>query len=168
MTKDKKNLYYLDELSGYKIATDYSDIRGWKIIDTDNRTIGTVDNLLVNKELMRVVYLDVIVDKELMEDSRHQVHNAPVNENGQGFMYKEGDNHLIVPIGSVTINKDTKIVMASGIQYDTFKNTSRYNRQEQFDRDYERRVMNTYYPDHNTNTHSDDNTFYDRREFDNR
>jgi sporulation protein YlmC with PRC-barrel domain len=168
MEKDKKNLYYMDELSGYKISSDYSDVRGWKIIDPDNRTIGTIDNLLVNKEIQRVVYLDVIVDKDLIEDSRQHVHNAPINENGQEFMYKDGDNHIIVPIGSVVINKDTKTVMANNIRYDTFRNTSRYNRQQSFDRDYERRVMNSYYPDNTTATHSNDDTFYNRREFDNR
>ena len=166
MDKPKKDLYYLDELSGYKIDSAYSDVRGWKIIDADNRTIGTIDNLLVNKELMRVVYLDVIVDKDLMEDSRQQVHNAPVHENGSEFMYKDGDNHIIVPIGSAAINKDTKTVMANNIRYDTFRNTSRYNRQQSFDRDYERRVMNSYYPDNNSATQSNDDTFYNRREFD--
>lgn len=166
MDKQTKNLHYLDELSGYKIDSEYSDVRGWKLIDADNRTIGKIDNLLVNKELMRVVYLDVVVDKELMEDSRQQVHNAAVNENGAEFMYKDGDNHIIVPIGSAVINKDTKTVMANTIRYETFKNTSRYNRQQHFDRDYERRVMNSYYPDNSQATQSNDDTFYNRSEFD--
>ena len=169
MKNKVKNLYRLDELSDYKIASNYSDIRGWKIVDSENRTIGKVDNLWVNKDMQRVVYLDVNVDKALIDDSYNEVHDAMANDNGKEFIYKDGDSHIIIPIGSVSINKDTKIVMANSIGYDTFRNTSRYSRLQNFDRNYERRVMNTYYPENNSNNVSDseDDTFYNRREFDN-
>jgi sporulation protein YlmC with PRC-barrel domain len=166
MENKDKNLYKLDELSDYKIASNYSDVRGWKIVDADNRTIGTIDNLWVNKDMQRVVYLDVKVAKELVEDSRHEVNNVLANDNGREFIYKDGDSHIIIPIGSVSINKDTKTVMAN-IRYDTFRNTNRYHRQQHFDRDYERRVMNSYYPENDFGSYdSDDDSFYNRREFD--
>lgn len=34
-----KNLYYLDELSDYKVSSDDSDVRGWEVKDTDERVI---------------------------------------------------------------------------------------------------------------------------------
>lgn len=168
MENKDRNLYRLDELSDYKIASNYSDVRGWKIVDADNRTIGTIDNLWVNKDMQRVVYLDVNVDKGLIDDSRNEVHDAIANDNGNEFVYKDGDSHIIIPIGSVSINKDTKIVMANNIGYNTFKKTSRYNRENDFDRHYERRVLRSYYPDYETKSEfeSDDDTFYNRREFD--
>ena len=76
MENKNRNLYRLDELSDYKIASNYSDIRGWKIVDADNRTIGKIDNLWVNKDMQRVVYLDVNVDKALIEDSSNEVHDG--------------------------------------------------------------------------------------------
>ena len=169
MENKDRNLYRLDELSDYKIASNYSDVRGWKIVDSENQTIGKVDNLWVNKDMQRVVYLDVKVDKKLIEDSRKEVHNALANENQKEFIYKDGDSHIIIPIGSVSINKDLKTVMANSIGYDTFRNTSRYSSQHNFDRNYERRVMKSYYPEHDSslNSDSDDDTFYNRREFDN-
>jgi sporulation protein YlmC with PRC-barrel domain len=168
MENKAKNLYRLDELSDYKIASNYSDVRGWKIVDADNRTIGTIDNLWVNKDMQRVVYLDVKVAKELIDDHRHEVHDVIANDNGREFVYKDGDSHIIIPIGSVSINKDTKIVMANGIGYDTFRNTNRYDRQHSIDRDYERRVMKSYYPENDPDSayYSDDDAFYNRREFD--
>lgn len=165
MENKDKNLYRLDELSDYKIASNYSDVRGWKIVDADNHTIGKIDNLWVNKDMKRVVYLDVKLDKGLLDD-RNEVHDVIANDNGKEFIYKEGDSHIIIPIGSVNINKDTKIVMANNIGYDTFRNTSRYNRQHNFDRDYERRVMKSYYPENDPGYDSNDDTFYNRREFD--
>ncbi len=168
MENKDKNLYRLDELSDYKIASNYSDVRGWKIVDADNHTIGKIDNLWVNKDMQRVVYLDVKLDKGLIDDdNRNEVHDVIANDNGKEFIYKEGDSHIIIPIGSVNINKDTKIVMANNIGYDTFRNTSRYNRPDNFDRDYERRVMKSYYPENDPGSDSNDDAFYNRREFDN-
>lgn len=167
MENKDKNLYRLDELSNYKIASNYSDVRGWTIVDAENRTIGKIDNLWVNKDMQRVVYLDVKLDKKLIEDNRNEVRDVIANDNGKEFVYKEGDSHIIIPIGSVNINKDTKIVMANSIGYDTFRNTSRYNMEQNFDREYERRVMKSYYPENDPNYDSNDDTFYNRREFDN-
>lgn len=167
MENKDKNLYKLDELSNYKIASDYSDVRGWKIVDAENHTIGKIDNLWVNKDMKRVVYLDVKLDKGLLDDSHNEVRDVIANDNGKEFIYKEGDSHIIIPIGSVNINKDTKTVMANSIGYDTFRNTSRYNTQNNFDREYERRVMKSYYPENDPNYDSNDDAFYNRREFDN-
>ena len=168
MENKDKNLYRLDELSNYKIASNYSDVRGWKIVDSENHTIGKIDNLWVNKDMQRVVYLDVKLDKGLLEDNHNEVRDVIANDNGKEFIYKEGDSHIIIPIGSVSINKDTKIVMASSIGYNTFRNTNRYNSQHNFDRNYERSVMKSYYPENDSSPHydSDDDNFYKRREFD--
>ncbi len=170
MGNKERNLYRLDELSDYKIASNYSDVRGWKIVDSDNRTIGKIDNLWVNKDMQRVVYLDVNLDKGLIEDKHKEVHDALEYDNGKEFIYKDGDSHIIIPIGSVNINKDTKTVMANGIGYETFRKTSRYNRQNDFDREYERSVLKSYYPvdESGFNSDSDDDSFYNRREFDGR
>ena len=167
MENKDKNLYKLDELSDYKVASNYSDVRGWKIVDAENHTIGKIDNLWVNKDMQRVVYLDVKLDKGLLDD-RNEVHDVIANDSGKEFIYKEGDSHIIIPIGSVNINKDTKIVMANSIGYDTFRRTSRYNTQHNFDREYERRVMKSYYPENDPNYDSNDDAFYNRREFENR
>lgn len=169
MENKDKNLYRLDELTDYKVASNYSDVRGWKIVDADNRTIGKIDNLWVNKDMQRVVYLDVKVDKALIDDSRNEVHDTIAHDNGREFVYKEGDSHLIIPIGSVNINEDTKIVMANGISYDTFRRTGRYNIQDNFDRNYERSILRSYYPDDaQSGFESNDDAFYKRREFDGR
>jgi len=165
MESKNRNLYRLDELSGYKVASHYHDVRGWKIVDADNRTIGEVDDLLVNKAMERVVYLDVEVNKDLIEEG-HEVYGASASEGAHEFLNKDGDNHLIVPIGAVSIDEKNKVVIANAIPYDTFKKTNRYSKERNFDRDYERKVMVVYYPESNSNSASDDDTFYDRREFD--
>nr|WP_294894958.1 hypothetical protein [uncultured Pedobacter sp.] len=67
MKDENKDLYYLHDLSDYKIASDYPDFRGWKLQDTAHREIGTVDGLLVSKSAERVVYLDIEVNEDLIK-----------------------------------------------------------------------------------------------------
>ena len=109
-----KNLYYLHELSDYKVDSDYPDVRGWKVKDADNKTVGKVDNLLVNKSTERVVYLDVEVDESLLgEDTKTLA--ASAGEGVHGFINKEGEDHLIIPIGLAGLNEDEKLVLCNNI-----------------------------------------------------
>ena len=98
MTVTTKNLLNLVELSGYKVAENYNDVRGWDVKDAYNRIIGKVDHLLVNKTSERVVYLDVEVDEALIEEG-FKTYQDKVSEGVHEFLNKEGENHLIIPIG---------------------------------------------------------------------
>lgn len=168
MDKKDRNLFRLHELSDYKVADDYSDVRGWKVIDADNNTIGEVDELLVNKATERVVYLDIEVDKKLI-DEEHETYGASASEGAHGFLNKDGDNHLIIPIGAVTIHKDHKHVVSNELRYDTFKKASRFAKGYAIDREYENRVFGVYYPDDSRNTtHHEDDDFYNRSQFNRR
>lgn len=95
MKNENKNLYYLHELSDYKVADNYSDVRDWEVVDSDGRYIGKVDALLVNKEAERVVYLDVEVDRSVIE-AGHETYSQPSNEGVHEFLNSDGENHLIL------------------------------------------------------------------------
>ncbi|MEB2782305.1 PRC-barrel domain-containing protein [Algoriphagus sp. C2-6-M1] len=165
MSENNKNLYYLDELSDYKVASDDSDVRGWEVIDADNRTIGKVDRLLANKETERVVYLDVEVDRSLIEDS-HEVYEKSASEGAHEFVNKEGENHLIIPIGLVKLDEENNKVISDVINYGTFAKTKRISKTAPINRKYEMTVLGHYSPG---NRAEDDDIehekFYDRQEF---
>ncbi|GGB65305.1 hypothetical protein GCM10007424_01530 [Flavobacterium suaedae] len=163
MTTDKRNLYRLDELSDYKVASHYSDVRDWDLIDADSNKIGKIDNLLVNKATERVVYLDVEVNEELIKKG-HETYNTPSNEGVHEFLNKDGENHLIVPIGAVTIDDDNKKVVSNLINFDTFSNTNRFEKGAAIDRDYEVKILGVYFPEDNE-YHEDDDDFYNKRHF---
>lgn len=194
MTDDKKNLYYLDDLSDYKVSSDDPDVRGWDVKDSDNRVIGKVDNLLVNKERERVVYLDVQVDQTII-DANHDPYGKPASADVHEFINREGENHIIIPVGLVRLNQDQKYVYTDRIDHQTFAETKRKERRAPVDRDYEEVVLESYDrfgdPDKRRNrdsgdtsytgrsdqsgTHAerrkkgnipDDDSFYDRDEFD--
>lgn len=143
MSTNNKHLYNLSELSDYKISDGYPDVRNWEVRDNDNRVIGKVDNLLVNKEAKRVVYLDVEVDRTII-DAKHDPYATPANNEIREFVNKEGDNHLIIPIGLVDLNEDTKNVYTSSINHRTFAETRRYHKGDVVDREYEVQVLDSY------------------------
>ena len=142
-TENKKHLYYLHELSDYKIANGYPDVRGWDVKDFDNRVIGKVDNLLVNKDSQRVVYLDIEVDKSII-DANHDPYGRPRNTDVKEFINKDGENHIILPIGLVDLNSDSNYVYTDTIDHRTFSETKRIRKGDSVGRNYERMVMSSY------------------------
>ncbi|MDT0691609.1 hypothetical protein RM549_17590 [Salegentibacter sp. F188] len=143
-TKNKnQHLFHFSELSDYKINSKDPDIRGWAVKDSDNRVIGKVDNLLVNKDIEKVVYLDVEVDSTIIE-ANHDPYGKPANEDVHEFVNKEGENHVIIPVGMVGINRDQKFVYTDTIDHRTFAETKRYRSGSHIDRGYEETVLQSY------------------------
>lgn len=143
MKTPEKHLYYLSELSDYKVAGGYPDVRNWEVKDEALRKIGTVKNLLVNAKTERVVYLDVQVDQTII-DADHDPYGRPANEEIREFINEKGENHIIIPIGLVDLNNDQEYVFAESIDHKTFAETKRIRRDTNIDRDYENAVLNSY------------------------
>ncbi len=166
MTDTNKNLYSLDELSDYKVAENYSDVRGWDVKDANNRTIGKVDHLLVNKTAERVVYLDVEVDETLIEEG-HNTYQDPASAGVHGFSNKEGENHLIIPIGMATIDEKNKVVISNQIDSSTFAKTKRFRKGDDIDFAYELNLVRYYRCDNTIHSSNIVDGFYEREEFNN-
>ncbi|MCB7480005.1 PRC-barrel domain-containing protein [Christiangramia sediminis] len=143
MSTKEKHLYYLNELKDYKVNHKDQDIRGWMVKDLDNRIIGKVDNLLVNKELGKVVYVDVEVDQSII-DTNHDPYSSNPNSEIKEFLNKDGENHIIIPIGLIDLNLDDKYVYTQSINYQTFAETKRYRSGNTISRDYEQHVLGSY------------------------
>lgn len=163
MDKHNKNLYYLNELSDYKVASDDPDVRGWKVFDKDQRCIGEVDNLLVSKSAERVVYLDVEVDTSIIEANHMPYSSASKNDGVHEFLNKEGENHLIIPVGLITLNEDSKRVNSDRVDYKTFAETKRKEKNSDIDREYELLVLESYNREGDTFPAGD--KLYERDEF---
>ena len=159
----EKNLYRLNELSDYKVASHYSDVRGWELIDAEGREIGKIDNLLVNKRAEKVVYLDVEVNEDLIKEG-HETYAKSAGEGVHEYLNKDGEDHLIVPIGAVAIDNENKKVISNTINFDTFTRSSRVGRGENIGRDYEVEVLAVYYPGEEDTTINEDE-FYNRDYF---
>lgn len=165
MSNTEKTLYYLNELPDYKVADGDCDVRGWDVQDKEGHTIGKVDGLLVDKSAERVVYLDVEVDKNLVQQST-QTGLASPDKGVYQFLHKDGDNHLIIPVGMVQLDEENETVCASEIDYDTFAKAGRFSKGVRIEREYERTLMRHYRPGASVdNLSAIDESFYTGREF---
>jgi len=166
MSENEKNLYYLEELSDYKVASDYYDVRGWDVMDAENRTIGKVTNLLVNLQEERVVYLDVEVNPTLIEFG-YKTYQVPASDGVHGFLNKDGEEHLIVPIGMISLDTEEKTVLTDQIDYNTFAKAKRFKSGTSINRDREFYFFHHFVRDDKTDVATMDEDFYKRKEFDN-
>lgn len=76
----------LDDLPDFKVAEGEPDVRGWDVASADDRKIGEVHDLIVDVAAMKVRYLDIDVDNDVLGT--------------------EDDRHILVPVGCATLNAD--------------------------------------------------------------
>ncbi|MFC6861068.1 PRC-barrel domain-containing protein [Zunongwangia atlantica] len=143
MKTKEKHLYSLNELGDYKIAKNDHDIRGWEVRDRDAKSIGRVDNLLANKDLGKVVYVDVEVHQSII-DKNHDPFSANNDSGFKEFINKDGENHIIIPIGLIYIHPEEKYVHTNSLDYNTFAETKRYRTGEPISRNYEEQILSSY------------------------
>jgi len=166
MNDTNKNLFNLDELSGYKVAENYTDVRGWDVKDANDRTIGKVEHLLVNKIAERVVYLDVEVDEELIEKG-HNTYQTKVSDGVHQFLNKDGENHIIIPIGMAYIDDENKQVITNKIDSSTFAKAKRFRKGDVLDFDYELNTFRHYKSGADIQSLNMTDGFYNQEEFNN-
>ena len=164
MAHTNKDIHFLDDLDDYKVASGYSDVRGWEVKDSNNLTIGEVDGLVASKSAERVVYLDVEVDDELIKVG-NQSYNTAAGDGVKEYINEDGENHLIIPIGMVRLDEENEVVYSDQIDHATFAKANRYKKGEAFDRNYEVDVYRLYTGDETIVIPLDDENFYDREVF---
>ena len=93
----------LKELKDYTVAKGDPDVRGWNVYSNDGRKLGEVDDLLVDTAAMKVRYLDVDLDHDLLSAVREATDEAT----GHGDR-----DHVLIPIGTAQLDiKDDREVV---------------------------------------------------------
>lgn len=88
----------LKTLKDFKVAEGDPDVRGWHVISRDGREIGKVHDLLVDTSAMRVRYLDVDLDHDLLRS----IPTLP----GTAGPVPGPDHHVLIPIGYARLDED--------------------------------------------------------------
>jgi len=133
----------LDELSDFKVASDDPDVRGWDVISADGKRVGAVENLLVDTGALKVRYLDVDVDGDLLTTDR--------------------DRHVLVPIGYARLDRDDNRIVVDKLQSTDVAQLPAYG-SEPLTRDYENNVMRSWKRDSGTTAGATDD-FYANESF---
>lgn len=93
----------LKELKDYTVAKGDPDVRGWNVYSNDGRKLGEVDDLLVDTSAMKVRYLDVDLDHDLISAVREAKDEAV----GRGDR-----DHVLIPIGTAQLDvKDDRVIV---------------------------------------------------------
>jgi uncharacterized protein (TIGR02271 family) len=114
----------LDELDDFEVAEGDPDVRGWDVISADGRKIGEVDQLLVDTAAMKVRYLDVDVDDDLMESGNNE-------------------RHILIPIGYARLDEDDDHVVVDQLQSSQISTLPAYEHQP-LTRDYETSIRQSF------------------------
>lgn len=131
----------LSRCDDYQVADGDKDVRGWDVIGADGEKFGTVHELLVDLDAMKVRYLDINIKDEYLD---------------------EGENlQMIVPVGTAILNKDDDNVVLPNIRTDGLREYPLYKREPIYlMRDYERAVK-AYYAGEGKYEHRRFNDFYE-------
>jgi uncharacterized protein (TIGR02271 family) len=132
----------LDQMDDFKVADGDPDVRGWTVLGSDNRKIGKVDNLLIDRSAMKVRYLDVDVDNDLVEDR---------------------DRHVLIPIGYARLNNDDDSILVQEMASTDVATLPAYD-QSGMTRDYETSVRQRFDQGFATSGSADDN-FYEHEHY---
>lgn len=161
----EKKLFYLNELSNYVVDDKDKDVRGWVVKDGQDRPVGKVDNLLVNKSTERVVYLDVEVDESIINKNFEPYQRDKSSSETHNFINEDGENHIILPIGLANLDIENEVVYSKSVDQDTFAHTKRHQKGTDIEREYEVIIIDTYDRSENKKSYGEDDEFYDNQHF---
>jgi uncharacterized protein (TIGR02271 family) len=117
----------LDELDDFEIAEGDPDVRGWEVTSSDGKKIGAVDNLLIDTAAMKVRYLDVDLNTELLEAG--------------------SDRHILIPIGYARLDEADDNIMVDALASTDIGGLPEYTH-EPVTREYETTVRQRFDTDY--------------------
>jgi len=93
---ETEGFYKLEDIKDHKTAGQFSAVKGWRVFSSNKNNIGIVSEVLVNSEINRDVYFDIIL-----------------NEN---IKIKSGSRHLILPLDSASFDSKNESVILTDIK----------------------------------------------------
>lgn len=131
----------LRDLTDFEVADGNPDVRGWTVRGSDGQALGTVFELIVDPEAMKVRYLDVELDPR--------------------FRINEHENHILLPIGAASLDTEDDNVFVPALNSESVLNYPPYV-EIQITRDYEEAMLRALGQESGTATPR----FYEQDSFD--
>jgi sporulation protein YlmC with PRC-barrel domain len=104
---DVKRLHKLNDLNDYEVSDNDPDIVDWKVYTSDKIEFGEVEDLVVDINIKKAVYADVIVSDD--------------------FMTGDSDSHLLIPLDSITVYEKNKMVIVNSLSSEELAKYPMYN-----------------------------------------
>lgn len=94
----EEDLVSLDH-DDFAVAEGEPDVRGWDVVTTDQRTIGTVDDLLADPAALKVRYLTIDLDQDIAGDERDRTIRVPIAR----ARLDEHDRQILLDVPASTV-----------------------------------------------------------------
>jgi uncharacterized protein (TIGR02271 family) len=92
---DTTNLTPLSRMDDFQIASNDPDVRGWDVLANDDKKIGKVEDMLVDRTAREVRYLAVNRDRGLFS------------------ALTGGSGYVLIPVSDVRLDRDRKVYLDS-------------------------------------------------------
>lgn len=109
-------LVHLADMRELRVADGDPDIRGWDVRTADGEKVGSVRDLVVDTQLMKVRYIEARIDREVLNTG--------------------SDRHVLIPIGSARLDDSKDDVYLNAAIVDP-RSLPPYDRALLLSRDYE-------------------------------
>jgi hypothetical protein len=97
----------LRDLPSFELATSDPDPRGWAVRGRDGHAFGLVDELLVDPVSQRVLYLNILLEKNLPGMLAPSPHT---------------DQRILLPLSAVDLDAEGSSVFVTALNRDTVRN----------------------------------------------
>ncbi|WP_310394521.1 PRC-barrel domain-containing protein [Hymenobacter sp.] len=91
----------LRDLTDFEVADGHLDVRGWAVRGGDGQSLGTVHELIVELEALKVRYLDVELDA--------------------GFRLDDAGSHILLPIGAASLDAEDDNVFVPALNAESMR-----------------------------------------------
>lgn len=124
-TGNERRIHHLKELkySDYKIAENQPNIDDWKILNSSNQKVGKVDDLLFDKEAMKVRYIVTNLKKGDILDE---------------------DRKVLIPIGQARLDKKNKNVLVPNVSGAQLAALPHFRKADELKQEEEFTIRNTF------------------------
>ncbi len=106
MANEMNRIVSLDDLEDFEVAEGEPDVRGWEVLSADGERIGEVDQLLVDTTAMKVRYLDVDLENDLIGTDE--------------------DRHALIPIGFARLDEDNDQIFVDNLRKEDVRRLPAY------------------------------------------
>lgn len=114
------HLARLRDLTDFEVADGSPDVRGWAVRGADGKRFGDVYELIVERDALKVRYLDVELDADLR-----------INQH---------ERHILIPIGAAALDDDGDNVFVPALTSQSVLNYPPYQ-EISISRDYEEAML---------------------------
>lgn len=125
MANEMNRIVPLDDLEDFEVAEGEPDVRGWEVLSADGDRIGEVDQLLVDTNAMKVRYLDVDLENDIIGTDE--------------------DRHALIPIGFARLDEDNDQVIVDNLRTSDVPSLPPYGH-EPITREHETEVRRVFEP----------------------